>query len=92
MIQTSDRVDWMRNNVGVAHYPDGSVVRYGCGGPGGSDLLGVQRGTGRLIACECKSAAGRVRPEQEQFLARMRAAGAIALVARSVEDVLEALR
>ena len=91
LLATSDRVDWMRNPVGLA-VTDGRHIRYGCGGPGGSDLVGVVRSTGRAIFCEVKSATGRVRPEQQLFLDRMRASGAIAIVARSVADVLEALR
>lgn len=90
MLETSDQVDWLRNNSGVADY-DGLRVRYGCGGKGGSDLIGVRRTDGRMVCCEVKGPAGSVSREQHQFLARMRRSHAIALVARSVEDVLAAL-
>jgi len=81
----------MRNPSGVAVHPDGSTVRYGLGSPGGADLIGVLRGPGTLVACEVKSPTGRLRPEQDTFLRRMRASGALAFVARSAGDVLEAL-
>lgn len=46
---------------------------------------------GRLIAIECKSGRGRLRPAQEAELSALRRAGAICIVARSLEDVVEAL-
>lgn len=81
----------MRNNVGVAHQPNGAVVRYGVGGTGGADLIGIVRSSGRFIAVECKSATGRTTDEQDVFLDRVRRSGGIAVVARSAEDVLDAV-
>lgn len=62
-------------------------------------LLEAQRGLpdivacyqGRFIAIECKGARGRLRPEQERQLAELRRAGALCIVARSLEDVIEEL-
>lgn len=76
-----------RNNVG---YAAESRVTYGLA-PGSSDLIGIQRGTGRFIAIEVKSARGKLTPEQEAFLALIKNIGGIAIVARSVEDVAAAL-
>ena len=90
LLGTSHLVDWLRNPVGVAER-DGRVIRYGAGGVGASDLLGVRRSDGRFVACEVKAPNGHVRPEQVQFLERMRRSHAIAFVARSVEDVLDAV-
>ena len=56
---------------------------------GYSDLSGVRRSDGRFVAIECKTATGRVRPEQEQFIAAMREAHALAGVARSIDDGLK---
>lgn len=56
---------------------------------GYSDLSGVRRCDGRAVFIECKTPAGRVRPEQEQFLTAMREARALAGVARSVGDALK---
>lgn len=92
LLECCDACDLMRNNVGVAHEPDGRVVRYGVGGPGGADLIGVVRATGRFIAVECKSPTGRTSPEQDLFLSRVRRSGGIAVVARCPQDVLEALK
>lgn len=55
---------------------------------GFSDLCGCRRSDGRAVFIECKTSTGRVRPEQEQFLAAMQEAHALAGVARSVEDAL----
>ena len=89
-----------RNNVGIAIYPDGSRVRYGlC--PGSSDLIGwkrtvitpemVGRTLARFLAIECKSDAGTVTEKQKNFLSVVRAFGGVAVVARSVADVEQAL-
>ena len=54
---------------------------------GVSDILGIQHGTGRFIAVEVKSATGTVSEHQKRFIMGVEAAGGIALVARSVDDV-----
>lgn len=77
-----------RNNVGAWKDPSGRVIRYGVGGKGGSDLLGVAP-DGRALAVECKTATGRVRPEQELFIAAVKRAGGRAGIARSVDDALK---
>lgn len=90
LLATQDQVCWFRNNSGVAQY-DGNVVRYGCGGPGCSDYLGIRRSDGRFVAMEVKSERGRATAEQLRFLDRVRMCGGIAFIARSVSDALEAL-
>jgi hypothetical protein len=62
-------------------------VRYGF--KGCPDVLGMLR-DGRLLACEVKAPAGRLRPEQAAFLELVRAAGGVALVARNCRDVFAA--
>jgi hypothetical protein len=54
--------------------------------PGSSDLIAIVAPRGRLAAVELKSERGRLRPEQEAWLARMRALGAVAGEVRSVEE------
>jgi len=77
-----------RNNVGGWKDPaTGRVIRYGVGGKGGSDLLGVAP-DGRLLAIETKTATGRIRPEQELFIAAVRSRGGRAGIARSAEDAV----
>jgi hypothetical protein len=84
-----------RNNCGVLQNRRGVPVRYGLQ-PGSSDLIGWRTVTitpdmvGQQVAVftsiEVKTATGRVKPEQQQWLDAVQAAGGIAGVARSVED------
>jgi hypothetical protein len=83
MLQTCDRVLWGRNNVGMTE----ANIRYGVGGKGGSDLLGVIRGTGRAIVCEVKRPGGKPTAEQQRFLDCIANAGGASLCASSVEEV-----
>lgn len=73
-----------RANVGRWKTEDGRWVSTGLP-VGFSDLFGF-RPDGRAFFCEVKSATGRLRPEQAQFLEIMLARGAVAVVARSAED------
>lgn len=72
-----------RNNIGVADMR-GYKVRFGVGGPGGADLIGIFRG--RFIAIEVKSPTGRQSPEQRMFEQLVLARGGIYVVLRSVEE------
>ena len=73
-----------RANVGLFYTRDGRPVRSGLP-VGFSDLFGFTV-DGRPYFLEIKTAAGRVRPEQDAFLAAMRRRGAVAGVARSVSE------
>jgi hypothetical protein len=53
---------------------------------GSSDIITIVAPHGRLAAIELKSERGRLRPEQEAWLARMRALGAVAGEVRSVDE------
>ena len=86
-----------RNNVGRLPDPrTGRWVEFGVGGNGSSDLIGWKRVTitpdmvGSTVAVftsiEVKTATGRLRPEQRQWLDAVQAAGGIAGVVRSVGD------
>lgn len=55
------------------------------------DLSGWKRDTGQYVAFEVKTDEGKVRPEQEHFLARVREDGGIAAVVRSAEEAKEVL-
>lgn len=46
---------------------------------------------GTLLAIECKSVRGRLRPEQVETIAQLQDAGALTVVARSLEDVTDAV-
>jgi len=76
-----------RNNSGVARI-GGRVVRFG--GVGSADILCCYRG--RFIGVECKAAGGRQSPLQARWQKKLEAAGGLYFLARSVEDVSEAVR
>jgi hypothetical protein len=78
----------MRNNIG---FDPTSHVRYGVGGVGGSDLIGIHRTTGRFVACEVKRPGKFPTAEQQAFLTRVARSGGLAFVARCVGDALLAL-
>jgi hypothetical protein len=84
-----------RNNTGTLRDQHGRPVSFGlC--KGSADLIGWTTRTitpdmvGQQVAVftsiEVKTATGRLRPEQQQWLDAVQAAGGIAGVARSVED------
>lgn len=79
-----------RNHVGAVQDLRGRYHTFGLA-PGSADLVGILRPSGRLLALECKSAAGRLRPEQRAWLAVVRDFGGFAAVVRSVQDALDAL-
>ena len=74
-----------RINVGVFKTADGRTVSTGV--PNGfSDLFGYRRSDGRAVFIEVKKPGGAIRPAQVKFLEAMRKQGALAGIARSVED------
>lgn len=92
------RVAWAhRFNTGAMRVPqsDGNgrvrghrFVRFAF--PGCSDILG-QLVTGHLLACEVKRPSTKPTADQAAFLATVRDNGGLAAVARSVEDIAQAL-
>ena len=90
-----------RNNTGTLKDANGRPVQFGlC--KGSADLIGWRTVTitpemvGQQVAVftsiEVKTATGRLRPEQQQWLDAVQAAGGIAGVARSVSDAEALLR
>ena len=84
-----------RNNTGTLRDANGRPVQFGLA-KGSADLIGWTTRTitpdmvGQQVAVftsiEVKSATGRLRPDQRQWMEAVQAAGGIAGVARSVED------
>jgi hypothetical protein len=74
----------IRQNTGNFLTPDGRRVK--CGVTGLSDLLFV--GDGYVAFIEVKKPGGRIRPEQKNFIRRMRELHHRAGIAYSVEDAL----
>ena len=76
-----------RNNTGVLKDKTGRPIKFGlC--KGGSDLIGIAP-DGRFLGVEVKTKTGRIRPEQETFIAAVLRAGGRAGVARSVSDAMK---
>ena len=84
-----------RNNTGTLRDQNGRPVQFGlC--KGSADLIGWKRVTitpemvgstvAVFVSIEVKTATGRLRPEQQQWLDAVQAAGGIAGVARSVSE------
>ncbi len=82
---TTDIAVIFRANVGSGITYDGR--HFDTGLPKGfSDLFGFRKSDGRAVFIEVKSPTGRTRPEQLKFIQIMQSYGALAGIARSVED------
>jgi hypothetical protein len=87
------RVVWaarMNSGKGKLLRPDGTQTWISFGFTGCPDIMGMLR-DGRYLAIECKRSGGRVRPEQRAHITQAAEHGAVAIIARSVEDVQTAL-
>lgn len=92
---TMPDVRLFRNNIGSFKDRTGRWVQYGLA-PGSADLIGLRTVTitpemvGREVALfigiECKTDKGRISEEQESFLRMLEQRGALAGIARSVDD------
>jgi len=88
VLRNHPAVAWAERQNSGAMKVGQRFVRFGWRGC--SDVLG-QLKDGRLLACEVKATAGRLRPEQAVFLERVRQYGGTAFVARNANDVMAAL-
>jgi hypothetical protein len=93
-LRTHPKVVWfarMNSAAGKLVYPDGKQSRFmRFGFTGQPDILGQVVG-GALLAVEVKRPSGRVSEDQKAFLDKAAKHGAVAVVARSVADVLSVL-
>lgn len=74
-----------RNNIGVAE-ARGHKIRFGVGGPGGADLIGVFRG--RFVAVELKTPIGKQSEEQQTFQRLVERKGGVYVVLRSAAEAV----
>jgi len=83
---------WRNHSVGVYDQQKGILRKStGLGSMRGvPDILGVLE-DGRMLAIEVKSRSGRVSIHQAKFIEEATKLGALAFVARSIEDVQKAL-
>ena len=87
-----------RNNCGALKDQDGRLIRFGVANPGGSDLIGWRSMTvtpdmvgskvAVFLAIEVKGERGRATDAQVNFIARVKADGGLAGVARCIDDAL----
>ena len=87
------RVFAWRNNTRTV-WVGGRPIKFGYEGSG--DILGILPGSGRFLSIELKTPKGTTKKSrailQESFRKQVNKAGGLAIVARSVEDVVEALK
>lgn len=86
-IALSDIAVTFRANVGVFFTKDGRPIRSGLP-KGFSDVFGFRKSDGRIFFLEIKTETGKLSRDQETFLESMKLLGAIAGVARNIEDAL----
>ncbi|OHB71883.1 MAG: hypothetical protein A2W23_06445 [Planctomycetes bacterium RBG_16_43_13] len=93
---------FFRNSCGQAITASGNIIRFGLANPGGSDLIGwvpvtitpdmVGSKVCIFTAIEVKRPKKKPTQSQADFIEAVKKAGGIALVACSVEEVLEGLK
>lgn len=77
---------WRNQSQGT--FRDGRWLRkVGFDIKGVSDILGIQRSSGRLIAIEVKSEKGRATKEQQAFVNKINACGGMAIITNNFEEV-----
>lgn len=77
---------WRQNNGGVYDATKG-VYRRNSSTPGISDILGYQRSTGKIIACEIKVGRDKLSPYQEAFLKGIEKSGGYSFVIKTSSDI-----
>ena len=76
-----------RINVGKVKMQNGRWFETGAP-KGYCELSGVRKGDAKAFFIEVKNETGKLRPEQKKFIENMQSRGALAGVARSVEDAM----
>lgn len=79
---------WRNNTTGI-YDPTKQSFRKNAGLNGVSDILGIEKKTGRFLAIEVKHGKDELRYEQVAFLSEIERAGGIAIVACSIDDVID---
>ena len=74
-------------NVGIFKQSTGTYIPLAFGEKGISDIIGCTP-SGRFLAIEVKKPGGRVSPEQQEFINNVNRLGGIAILAFSLDDVI----
>ncbi len=90
-IALSEYATVFRANVGSGVTYDGRHFETGLP-KGFSDLFGFRHSDGKIFFIEVKTPSGRLSKDQKHFLEQMQNYGAIAGVARSVDDAIKMIR
>lgn len=90
-IALSEYATVFRANVGSGVTYDGRHFETGLP-KGFSDLFGFRHSDGKIFFIEVKTPSGRLSKDQKHFLEQMRNYGAIAGVARSIDDAIKIIR
>lgn len=75
-----------RNNTGATKTASGGFMRFGA--KGSPDIIAVVDGF--YVGIECKMGSGRQSPDQKAFQEALEEAGGIYILARSIDDLIEA--
>jgi len=79
-------VVWRQNNGGV-YDPTKKVFRRNSSTPGISDILGYQKGTGKIVAIEIKVGRDKLSPYQVDFLDGIEKSGGYSFVVKTPDDL-----
>lgn len=81
----------IRNNTGafVSQNQNGKKRFIRFGQAGSSDIIACSK-DGKFVAVECKSDTGRVTPYQSDFLRRVKSNNGIAVIVRTIDDLIKA--
>jgi hypothetical protein len=80
---------WHARN-GATYDPRKGIYRRNTSVKGIADIIGILHG-GRFLAIEVKTPKGKVSPHQHDFLLEINYRGGLGIVARSLDDVINAL-
>jgi hypothetical protein len=75
-----------RNSTGMMKISS-RFVKFGKSGSG--DILGVEKGTGRFITIETKRVSEKPSTQQIEFMDEVRLRGGIAILAYSLDDIIQ---
>jgi ketopantoate reductase len=81
---------WRNNTVGIWDEKKG-IFRKNAGLNGIADIIGIEKKTGRFLAIEVKFGKDEMSYEQLAFMSEIERAGGIAIVARSIDDVIDGI-
>lgn len=83
---------WRNNTGAVISQYKGKTRMFRFGAKGSPDIMAVIEPYGRLLAIEVKRPGKKATPDQSHFLGKLHTAGALTIVATSLEDIIDFLK